>query len=255
MRTTHRGATIGAGLVVAAVLCLGLGPIAAAEPKGTQDGPPIRSSRASTCSTSNRSRSTSARSALTQDGFRVTGTPQDEETANYLADRMDAIGLEDVVGRVAHHRRLAVHRRIRDGEGRRPRSDVPRLLARRRPRHSVGGVSGRDRAGGVRDGSRVRRAGCRGQDRVRLVGLRQPRHLAELHRVRGARPRRGGSHHRVGAGQRVVRRGRWTRARRKRRRMQHNRVRPVGRDQPAERPRACGRARRRHREGLRLVGG
>ena len=33
MRTTHRGATIGVGLVAIAVLCLGLSPIAGAEPK------------------------------------------------------------------------------------------------------------------------------------------------------------------------------------------------------------------------------
>ena len=49
MRTTNRGATIGVGLVAAAVLCLGLSPMAAAEPRETPK-PPIRSSRASTCS-------------------------------------------------------------------------------------------------------------------------------------------------------------------------------------------------------------
>ena len=51
MRTTHRGATIGVGLAVTVVLCLGLSPMAGAEPKATAGEPPIRSSRASTCST------------------------------------------------------------------------------------------------------------------------------------------------------------------------------------------------------------
>ena len=37
MRTTHRGATIGVGLVAAVVLCLGLSPIAGAEPKATSE--------------------------------------------------------------------------------------------------------------------------------------------------------------------------------------------------------------------------
>ena len=95
MRTTHRGATIGAGLVVAAVLCLGLGPIAAAEPKDARQAtdPLLESLDMQYVKQITKHLGTIG---ANEDGFRVTGTPQDEATASYLADQMDAIGLEDV---------------------------------------------------------------------------------------------------------------------------------------------------------------
>ena len=95
MRTTHRGATIGVGLVGAVVLCLGLSPMAGAEPKddGRAVDPLLKSLDMQYVKQVTKHLGTIG---ANEDGFRVTGTPQDEETANYLADQMDAIGLEDV---------------------------------------------------------------------------------------------------------------------------------------------------------------
>ena len=95
MRKTHRGATFGVGLVAAAVLCLGLSPIAGAEPKDDRRAtdPLLQSLDMQYVKQVTKHLGTIG---ANEDGFRVTGTPQDEETANYLADQMDAIGLEDV---------------------------------------------------------------------------------------------------------------------------------------------------------------
>ena len=95
MRTTHRGATIGVGLAAAMVLCLALSPIAAAEPKAhvKSTDPLLESLDMRYVKQVTKHLGTIG---ANEDGFRVTGTPQDEETANYLADQMDAIGLEDV---------------------------------------------------------------------------------------------------------------------------------------------------------------
>ena len=254
MRTTHRGATIGVGLVMAAVLCLGQGPIAGAEPKDARlaTDPLLESLDMQFVKQITKHLGTIG---ANEDGFRVTGTPQDEETANYLADRMDAIGLEDV----------SVESLTTDGwlftggsvtaKGGGIGLDVPLLIARRRPWYAERRRLRADRAS--RYGTAPEYEGLDVEGKIAFawwdydnLGI-WPNYIATRHTPTARRQ----SSSRVGAGQRVVRRGRWTRARRKRRRMQHNRVRPVGRDQPAERPRACGRARRRHREGLRLVGG
>ena len=91
MRLVSVGRKVGAGIAVVAMLALGLGPIpverAAADPSlvDSLDMGYVRQ----------------VTKHLTMigsvpSGFRVAGTPQDEETANYLADQMDAIGLEDV---------------------------------------------------------------------------------------------------------------------------------------------------------------
>ena len=95
MRTTHRGATIGVGLMAAVVLCLGLSPIAGAEPRDGRSAaaPLLKSLDMQYVKQVTKHLGTIG---ANEDGFRVTGTPQDEETANYLADQMDAIGLEDV---------------------------------------------------------------------------------------------------------------------------------------------------------------
>jgi Iap family predicted aminopeptidase len=86
---------IGIGLVVVGVLALGLTPLADAEPRTRLRAADalLQNLDMGYVKQVTRHLGTIGSSKL---GFRVTGTPQDEETASYLADQMDAIGLEDV---------------------------------------------------------------------------------------------------------------------------------------------------------------
>ena len=95
MDRIHVRAKIGVGIVVAAMLALGLTPVAGAQPKTTllASDALLRSLDMGYVEKVTKHLGTIGSSKL---GFRVTGTPQDEQTASYLADQMDTIGLEDV---------------------------------------------------------------------------------------------------------------------------------------------------------------
>jgi hypothetical protein len=85
-----RKLTYGFALVAALVAALALRPVSEsdADPAGPIDALDIGYVERVT--------SDLTRIGSTPDGFRVFGTPQDRKTANYLADEMDALGLEDV---------------------------------------------------------------------------------------------------------------------------------------------------------------
>ena len=114
MRTTHRGVTIGAGLVVAAVLCLGLGPIAAAEPKDARQAtdPLLESLDMQYVKQITKHLGTIGRQRGWLSRDRNPAGRSDRELSGRRDGRRSA--WRTCRRRVAHHRRLAVQRRIRD---------------------------------------------------------------------------------------------------------------------------------------------
>ena len=95
MSQTPVKAKIGAGIIVAGMLALTLSPVAGAKPQAT---PRVNSALLKSLDMGYVEKITEHLGTIGSSklGFRVTGTPQDEETATYIAGQMDAIGLEDV---------------------------------------------------------------------------------------------------------------------------------------------------------------
>ena len=156
-------------------------------------------------------------------GSACSARPRTEQTADYLAEEMEAIGLEDVAveeftGDGWLFEGGSVH-----GGGLRPEPDVRGIVDRRCPGNRVRRRFGRS-SRWVRPGARVRGLDVRRQDRFARWDYDGrgiwPNYIAYEAKL----ARREGGDHRVGARTYVVRGGRRASARQQRRGMQHDGV-------------------------------